>query len=263
MTDLRRQHYEAISSRHRLSWPLRRPSWQSGGRGQICKSRAGSASRQSGRTLTARVAIVARAIAITILLAISGASIAPAFAGRLSDAVLGLAAPEQPVRSNEFEPSLRLNPSSAPTPAVLPPPVQHPDVVNRARDCLSIAWRSPAADGHGEPICSRPRRLGGVQSAIAHRAPRADEKHGRAAEMGQRGAVRGEALAERAGGEMDVAQQLARLKHIGVVAGDEVDRRPLRAGAHRGAGGCSGLRVRWRASPSGLPAATCRYCRRP
>ena len=43
------------------------------GRGQICKSRAGSASRQSGRTLTARVAIVARAIAITILLAISGA----------------------------------------------------------------------------------------------------------------------------------------------------------------------------------------------
>jgi len=59
--------------------------------------------------------------------------------------------------------------------------------------------------------------------------------------MGQRGAVRGEALAERAGGEMDVARQLARLKHIGVVAGDEVDRRPLRAGAHRGQEGVAGF----------------------
>ena len=59
--------------------------------------------------------------------------------------------------------------------------------------------------------------------------------------MGQRGAVRGEAFAERAGGEMDVAQQLARLKHIGVVAGDEVDRRPLRAGAHRGQEGVAGF----------------------
>ena len=54
------------------------------------------------------MAIVARAIAITILLAISDASIAPAFAGRLSDAVLGLAAPEQPSRSNGLERTGRL-----------------------------------------------------------------------------------------------------------------------------------------------------------
>ena len=56
-------------------------------------------------------------------------------------------------------------------------------------------------------------------------APRADEEHRGAAEMGERGAMRGEALVQRARGDMDVAQELARLQHVGVVAGDEVDGR--------------------------------------
>ena len=45
--------------------------------------------------------------------------------------------------------------------------------------------------------------------------------------MGQRGAMRGEALMQCAGGDVDVAQELARLQHVGVVAGDEVDCRHL------------------------------------
>ena len=45
--------------------------------------------------------------------------------------------------------------------------------------------------------------------------------------MGQRGAVRGEALVQRAGGDVDVAQELARLQHVGVIAGNEVDCRHL------------------------------------
>ena len=62
-------------------------------------------------------------------------------------------------------------------------------------------------------------------------APRADEEHRGAAEMGERGAMRGEALVQRAGGDVDVAQELARLQHVGVVAGDEVDGRDLARGA--------------------------------
>ena len=42
--------------------------------------------------------------------------------------------------------------------------------------------------------------------------------------MGERGAAEGEALLERAGGKMDAAQQLARLEHVRVVAGDEIER---------------------------------------
>ena len=82
----------------------------------------------------------------------------------------------------------------------------------------------------------RPRRCrgDGEQQIGIVGAPRADEKHGGAAEMGQRGAMRGEALMERAGGDMDVAQELARLQHVGVVAGDEVDRRHFARAPSRG-----------------------------
>ena len=56
--------------------------------------------------------------------------------------------------------------------------------------------------------------------------------------------MRGEALAERACGEMDVAQEFARLQHIGVVAGDEIDRRDLARAAIAGPAACSGPRAR-------------------
>ena len=42
--------------------------------------------------------------------------------------------------------------------------------------------------------------------------------------MGERVAAEGEALLERARGEMDAAQQLARPEHIHMIAGDEIER---------------------------------------
>ena len=94
--------------------------------------------------------------------------------------------------------------------------------------CASIAWRSAPADG------SRSKRscIGlAVAAVMVSRksppvsAPCADHERGRPAEMGQRIAAEGEALVERAGGEMDAAQQLARLAARWLmVAGDEIGR---------------------------------------
>src|SRR4029079_13710885 len=86
---------------------------------------------------------------------------------------------------------------------------------------LGCGRRAVEFDLHRPRRC---RRDGEQQIGIVY-APRADEEHRGAAEMGERGAMRGKALVERARADMDVAEELTRLETVGVIAGDEVDRR--------------------------------------
>jgi hypothetical protein len=55
----------------------------------------------------------------------------------------------------------------------------------------------------------------------------ADHEHRRPSEMGERRAAEGEALRERARGEMDAPQQLTGTKRVSVVFGHEVNRRNI------------------------------------
>ncbi len=84
-----------------------------------------------------------------------------------------------------------------------------------------------AGRGHAvETELHRPRRCrgDGQQQIVAALGLGADQQRSRAAEMGQRIAAEGETLLERAGGQMDAAQQFARLENILVVAGHEIER---------------------------------------
>ena len=82
------------------------------------------------------------------------------------------------------------------------------------------------------------------------------EQRRRAAEMGQRHLAHGAnaSLSADAGRRID-AQQLARLQHVGVVAGDEVDDRHLRAARRRAATACRRPRAR-RSARSSAPAGS-------
>ena len=68
----------------------------------------------------------------------------------------------------------------------------------------------------------------------AGRALRADQQRRRAAELRERGVAKGEPLRERRCRQVDAAEQFARLQHVGVVAGDEIDRGPRVRARSRG-----------------------------
>ena len=82
--------YETISSRHRLRHGMRGPRHGRAGEGVRYAKPGLVRFRERARTTqTRRVANVVRAIAIPIRLAISGASIAPGFAGKPTDQASG------------------------------------------------------------------------------------------------------------------------------------------------------------------------------
>src|SRR5580700_8420415 len=71
------------------------------------------------------------------------------------------------------------------------------------------------------------RRRDGQKEILAVRSLGADHEHRRPSEMGERRAAEGEALRERARGEMDAPQQLTGTKNVSVVSGHEVNRRNI------------------------------------
>ena len=92
--------------------------------------------------------------------------------------------------------------------------------------------RAAERAGGGQAIEAELHRLGcrrgdRQREIVAGLAACPDEKRGRAAEMGERVAAKSKALLECAGGKMNAAQQIARLEHVDVVAGDEVERGDL------------------------------------